>query len=152
MGKQQAIYKMVLNLQKKAPRNCFQLQEMQWALITKKDIFEWFEEMTKTIIKLIDSTIFLEPGRIYYCDESGFRLNTLRASSCLTWETISFIKLAARLRSHHSPCLPQGHRSCHMAYASLSRDAIRRLQATRSVSTIIHGQIKEWLDQSRCVL
>ena len=53
-----------------------QLLGKQRALVTKKDILDWFADMTATI-KSIDATIFLEPERIYNCDESGFSLNAL---------------------------------------------------------------------------
>ncbi|KAK3748521.1 hypothetical protein RRG08_008682 [Elysia crispata] len=53
-----------------------QLLGKQRALITRRDILDWFDQMTN-VVKEIDPTIFLEPERIYNCDESGFSLNAL---------------------------------------------------------------------------
>ena len=81
MGEQQTFLKMVYFrlFRKRHPEIVFrkpQLVGKQRALVTKKDILNWFADMTATI-KSIDATIFLEPERIYNCDESGFSLNAL---------------------------------------------------------------------------
>ncbi|GFO31344.1 tigger transposable element-derived protein 6-like protein [Plakobranchus ocellatus] len=66
-----------------------QLLGKQRALITRKDILDWFDGFTSKI-KLIDPTIFLEPERIYNCDESGFSLNAL-SGRILTYMSNNFV-------------------------------------------------------------
>ncbi|RUS76597.1 hypothetical protein EGW08_015639 [Elysia chlorotica] len=53
-----------------------QLLGKQRALVSKKDILDWFSTFSQAI-KDIDASILLEPDRIYNCDESGFSLNAL---------------------------------------------------------------------------
>ncbi|GFO19616.1 LOW QUALITY PROTEIN: tigger transposable element-derived protein 6-like protein [Plakobranchus ocellatus] len=53
-----------------------QLLGKQRALVSKKDILDWFFNFSQ-VVKDIDASILLEPERICNCDESGFSLNAL---------------------------------------------------------------------------